>query len=158
MSNVSFTEKLQELFDLYQSGALTKEEFDSLKFELMGLSGASNHNDLRNKGIKTVSEDILIVEPQITYVAPEIISQSKSLKSSFWHGKRETIKLEFADGRKGRIDYQLKENRYFFREKRDDVIYDYLVCYDTLSNCVNALHYFLMTGKVLKVGYLGSYT
>lgn len=33
MESKSTTQKLQELFELYQSGALTKEEFDSLKSE-----------------------------------------------------------------------------------------------------------------------------
>jgi len=35
MSNESLTTKLQELFELYQSGAITKEEFDILKAQLL---------------------------------------------------------------------------------------------------------------------------
>ena len=34
MSNESLTTKLQELFDLYNSGALSKDEYDLLKSEL----------------------------------------------------------------------------------------------------------------------------
>ena len=51
MKNKSTTQKLQELFELYQSGALTKEEFDSLKSELLGLGGTSNikENDSSNR-------------------------------------------------------------------------------------------------------------
>ena len=155
MSIDSTTQKLQELFELYQSGALTKEEFDSLKSELLGFNGFINP---QHESAKKVSEDILKAEPLITHYAPEIVSQNKSMKSSFLHGKKEIIKLEFADGKKGRIEYQLKENRYFFREKRKDISIDYLTYYDTIENCINAFHYFLTTGKILKVGYLGSCT
>lgn len=99
------------------------------------------------------------VEPEVVlHIAPEVISQKKSVKSSVMKGKREIILLEFADGVKGKIEYQPKECRYFFREKRADVIYDFLTCYDTKENCANALHCFLTTGKILKVGYLGSFT
>ena len=99
------------------------------------------------------------IEPEVvSHIAPEIISQNKSVKSSVVKGKREVIMVEFADGLKGRIDYQVDENRYFFRQKRTDVIYDFLVCYDTEDHCANALHYYLTTGKTLKAGYLGSFT
>jgi len=73
MSNNSTTQKLQELFELYQSGALSKEEFDSLKSELLGLVGtspskgkvSSNLNDLQN------------VVPKSTYSLPNELKNNE---------------------------------------------------------------------------------
>jgi hypothetical protein len=59
MSNNSTTQKLQELFDLYQSGALSKEEFDSLKSEIIQKEGVltSKGNDSK-KSIKHSKNEV----------------------------------------------------------------------------------------------------
>ena len=51
MENKSTTQKLQELFELYQSGALTKEEFDLLKSDIIqkeGVLTSKGNNSQKN--------------------------------------------------------------------------------------------------------------
>jgi hypothetical protein len=113
-------------------------------------SSSSLYTNVSNEPVKTT------IETEIkSHFAPEIVSQNKSIKSSLLGGESEIIMLEFADGTKGSIEHKLKENKYFFKEKRTDVYYDNMVTYDNLENCINALHYFLTTGEIHKVGYLG---
>ena len=71
MSNESTSAKLQELFDLFQSDALTKEEYESLKAELLndGSMPVAKGNDLssqsslQNVAKKSVYEERIKVDP-----------------------------------------------------------------------------------------------
>ena len=71
MSQDSISNKLSELFDLFQSGAITKEEFETLKSELLktgdssntGSKASLNLNDLQKIATKEVFDDRLKVDP-----------------------------------------------------------------------------------------------
>jgi len=58
MSNDSVSTKLQELFDLYKSGALSNEEYDLLKSELIGKEKAAESNPDKQGIKKNLEHDI----------------------------------------------------------------------------------------------------
>jgi uncharacterized protein (TIGR02145 family) len=86
MSNDSTTEKLQELFDLHQSGALTKEEFNSLKSELLGLGDTSTTK------VKTSSNlsDLHIAVPESIESLP---NEVKNAEQHFEISNQSEVKL-----------------------------------------------------------------
>lgn len=99
------------------------------------------------------------VEPEVVLnIVPEIISQNKSVKSSFWNRDSEIIMLEYPDGLQGRVVHRLIDNIYIFKANRTGFNYDIFIHYDSLENSRNGLHYNMKTGKILKAGYLGCYT
>jgi hypothetical protein len=95
------------------------------------------------------------IEEEVTYSAPEIVSQTKSNKNSLFSGSYEKIQLEFADGVKGSIYYRQSQNVYYFKGK--DKLGRCFCSYDNFTNCANALHYFETKGEVLKVGFIASF-
>ena len=52
MDNDSISSKLQELFDLFKSGALSKEEYDQLKSQILG-AGESQKTETVAKEIQS---------------------------------------------------------------------------------------------------------
>ena len=82
--------------------------------------------------------------------APEIVSQTKTVKSSLMNGKCEEINIEFTDGINGIIYFTKGE--YSFKDKSG-----FNAEYDNYNNCVDGLHYYQTTGKKLGSGYLGTF-
>lgn len=96
------------------------------------------------------------IENIITHTAPKIVSQNKTMKSSFFNGNYENIELEFVDGIKGSIFHKQDKNEYYFKDKSQwNTITHY---YNNFENCVNAFYYFETTGQKLKVGFTRSFS
>ena len=91
-----------------------------------------------------------------SHIAPEIKYQNKTNEKSFLKGDYEKIYLEFEDGIKGDIFYIQTKKSYYFKENRS--LSNFMHYYDTLENCINALHYFQTTNKILKEGFSGTYS
>ena len=76
MDNDSISSKLQELFDLFKSGALSKEEYDQLKSQILG-AGKSQKTETVAKEIQSASVKEPIIEPLPTEEsAPEPLSKN----------------------------------------------------------------------------------
>jgi len=96
MSNDSTTQKLQELFELYQSGALSKEEFDSLKSELLGLVGTSpskgNDSSNRNDHHSVVTKSTNSFPKELKY-SKQHYETNKQSEVDFTKRKRKSFLL-----------------------------------------------------------------
>jgi len=76
MDNDSISSELQELFDLFKSGALSKEEYDQLKSQILG-AGKSQKTETVAKEIQSASVKEPIIEPLPTEEsAPEPLSKN----------------------------------------------------------------------------------
>lgn len=91
-----------------------------------------------------------------TYSAPEIKSQNIIKKDTLVGGSIENIQVEFSDGVTETIFHKLADDLFYFKEKTRWRSVEHH--YDTMQNCLNALHFFLKQGQILKIGWIGSYS
>ena len=76
MSKKTTTDKLQELFDLHKSGALTKEEYESLKSEIIGkeqiFEGSSKNQKIVEEDKPDLPKEKELEEKQSKKIEPEV--------------------------------------------------------------------------------------
>ncbi len=88
----------------------------------------------------------------IQHITPEYNLLKKADKVSLFGSKTENYYVEFKDGLSGEISVKSKNKQAFFKRKS---ISHY---YEDLDSGIDGLHYFLCNGRILKKGFIGSYS
>ncbi|MCB0743114.1 MAG: hypothetical protein KDC67_04360 [Ignavibacteriae bacterium] len=92
------------------------------------------------------------------YSSPNYEISKKTESDSLFGTRKEKYLIRFDDGLSGEIYVKLKNNQAYYKDKKQ---YDWVTVehhYEDFDFCVNALHYFLKTGKRLNEGYIISYS
>lgn len=92
-----------------------------------------------------------------SYIAPSHKITKLSEHNSLLVGKTQKYLIEFDDNLSGMIYLEVKQNEAFFKGKPEGFWVNVTCLYVDWNNCVNALHYFLKTKKLLSIGLRGSY-
>ncbi len=69
----------------------------------------------------------------------------------------ELFNIEFDDGEIGELFFKKRKNQAFFKAKIDLTWASQKHYYDSFDSGINALHYFLITGKKLNIGFIATY-
>lgn len=93
-----------------------------------------------------------------SYFAPNHRIQRRSQKTSFFGSLIEEYLIEYDDGEKGEVYVKLKNNQAYFKDKNSLAWNTLIHYYENLDFCINGLHYFLKTGKILKEGFINTYS
>jgi len=91
------------------------------------------------------------------YYAPNYKIEKKSQKSSLFGSPTEEYFVQYDDGEKGIVFLKQKTNQAYFKDN-DSSWSTYIHYYESLDFCINGLHYFLKTGKILKEGFIETYS
>jgi hypothetical protein len=97
-------------------------------------------------------------ENYLGYTSPNYKIIEKTESSSLFGSRKEEYKIKFEDGLSGEVYVKLKNKEVYYIDKKK---YDWVAVehyYENFDFCVNALHYYLKTGKRLKEGYIVSYS
>jgi hypothetical protein len=93
-----------------------------------------------------------------SYLAPNYRISKISESSSIFNSKTEKYLIEFDDSVKGEIFLKKKNNQAYFEEKKSLSWTTWHHYYENLNSCLNGLHYFLKTGKILREGFVVTYS
>jgi hypothetical protein len=66
--------------------------------------------------------------------------------------------IQFMDGTNGEIFLKVKNNQAYYKEKPENTWYTLMHYYENFELCVNALNYFIKTGRRLQDGYISTYS
>ena len=92
------------------------------------------------------------------YTSPRFTKAKIREETSFWGNVTEEIYLiQFADEEKGQVYLVLKNNQAYFKVEKNALL-TLEHYYKDLDFCINALHYYLITGKRSNNGYIVSYS
>lgn len=91
------------------------------------------------------------------YLAPNYILKKIADNNSLFGGLTEQYLVEFEDGKKGEIFHKQKNNLAYFKEN-NGFLSTSQHHYENRDFCINGLHHFLNTRKILKNGFIGSYS
>ena len=92
------------------------------------------------------------------YTAPNYKIINKLNIDSLFGSRKEKYTISYEDGVSGEVYIKLKSKRAYYKDKKQ---YDWVTVehyYEDFDFCVNALHYYLTTGKRLNEGYIISYS
>jgi len=101
-----------------------------------------------NDGLPTIS----------IYIAPNYNLKQIAKSSLIFGTITEQYLVEFQDGEKGEVFHKPKDNQAYFKAKIDGMWVKTQFYYENIDFCITALHYFIKFGKILKIGFLISYS
>lgn len=113
-----------------------------IRKDIQSTSGIQSDNHIKN---------------HIRYTSPNFEVVEKTDSNSFLGGRIEKYSIKFEDGETGKVYVRLNSKQTYYKDKKQ---YDWTTlehCYENFDFCVNALHYYLKTGKRLNEGYIKSY-
>ena len=91
------------------------------------------------------------------YSSPNYEITEKIKINSLFGNRKEKYTIKFEDGLSGELYVKLKNKHAYYKEKEQDTWATVKHYYENFDFCVNALHYYLKTGKRLNEGYIISY-
>lgn len=117
-------------------------------------------NFLENKYFKQKgrSEGMGSTKEQQTINPPEYKVQNITEITSFFGNVTKVYQIQFLDGTNGEIYLKVKNNQVYYKEKTEGTWCTLMHYYESFELCVNALNYFLKTGRRLKDGYIITYS
>jgi len=148
----SIADNLKKIKELLDSGVINQEEYKKIKIKL--LDSIENSTSSYIKPIKINVNDAV---NNSNYKTPEIKSQKKFIEKTFL-SSNERFDIEFIDGLEGSIFHKQNKKEFFIKDKSQ---YDWVTVkhyYEDFNYCINALHYYLKTGKRLDEGYIISHS
>ena len=135
---------------------LLVDEFESKFYELKKYIETSIKRSIQNQTGLTIG-----ISPESSrissYYAPNYKIEKKSQKSSLFGSPTEEYFVQYDDGEKGIVFLKQKTNQAYFKDN-DSSWPTYIHYYESLDFCINGLHYFLKTGKILKEGFIETYS
>lgn len=99
-------------------------------------------------------ESINSLNSSSSYISPNHTVNKISESSSILGTITEQYLIEFEDGLKGNVFHKKKNKKFYFKEKRIGGLTTFQHLYISFDLCVNSLHYYLKTGKILKDGFI----
>ncbi len=93
-----------------------------------------------------------------TYIAPNYNLKNVTENNSLFGALTTHYLVDFHDGEKGEVFLKQKSNQAYFKEKRRGLWITFHHYYENLDFCIIGLHYYLKTGKVLKEGFINTYS
>lgn len=92
----------------------------------------------------------------VSYSAPNFILKKISQSSSFWAASTVHLLVEYEDGEKGEVFHRTKNDQAYFKAKFNGSWTTLTHYYENLDFCIDALHFYIKTGKILKNGFIVS--
>ena len=92
------------------------------------------------------------------YIAPNHKINKMAEINSIFGSKTDQFLIEFDDGEQGKVFLKQKNQQAYFKERSSLAWSISNHYYENLDYCINALHYYLKTKKLLNEGYITTLT